>query len=152
MGFNLSRPAREIHAEVDVVVDDETCRIMGVFTPLPTNAAIDGFIRTLRTLEAQFQASPEFELYGTIQELAQQVFVGWVNPEAREDLWVVSDGARVDCTPELLASFLATPGVALAICQQYVNVIANKGAAMGNSERSPASTSPPAAEQPNPTS
>ena len=152
MGFNLSRPAREIHAEVEVVIDDEPCRIMGVFTPLATNAAIDGFIRTLRTLEAQFEASPEFGLYKTIEDLASQVFVGWVNPHHRDDLWVVSDGHRVDCTPELRTAFLATPGVALAICQQYVNVIANKGAAMGNSERSPVSTSPPTAEPPNPTS
>lgn len=148
MGFNLSRPAKKIHAEVEAVVDGETCRIMGVFKPLATNAEIDRFIRTLRTLELEYDASPEFALMGTIETLAREVFVGWVNPPQREDLWVVSDGAPVDCTSEALAMFLSIPGVAMAICQQYVNATSEKGPALGNSEPSPVSGAPPAADQP----
>jgi hypothetical protein len=148
MGFNLSRPAKKIHAEVEVVIDDETCRIMGVFTPLATNAAIDRFIRTLRTLEEQFEASPEFGLMGTIESMAREVFSGWVNPPQREDLWVVSGEAPVDCSPEALAAFLSIPGVAMAICQQYVDATSEKSPALGNSEPSPVSGAPPAADKP----
>jgi hypothetical protein len=152
MAFDLSRPATLIHQEFAVAVEDEEWRIMGVFKRLPTNKATDEFIRSLRTLQDQFEADSSFGLFSRVQEMASSVFHGWVNPAGREDLWVTSGGVAVESTDENRAHFLSVPGVALAVCQEYASAIGSRKAALGNSEPSPASGSPPIESQPSPTS
>lgn len=151
MGFNLDRQPKKIHAEINLVIGEEECKIMAAFRPLPTNKDVDEFIKSLRTLQDRFEANPEFELLSAVQDLAAKVFAGWVNPGGREDLWVTSNGAAVECNPSDLARFLAIPGASLQICQEYVSTIVSGKAALGNSGPLPVSGAPPDAVAPNPT-
>lgn len=152
MGFNLDRQPKNIHSEIKFIFDDEEFSLMAVFKPLPTGREVDHFIRTLRTLQDKFEADPDCELMNTLKELAEKVFVGWVNPPGREDLWMTSaDGSVLDCNPVDLQRFLEKISISMQICQQYVSIVVSGGAALGNSKPSPASGAPPDAVAPNPT-
>lgn len=140
MGFNLDRAPREIHHEIQpgvLVIGDQDCPIMAVFRTIPTNRELDDFIVGFRTLGKKFDENPDKRVMEDIQAAAARVFVGWVNPEGREDLWVRKAGQPVEATPETVEQFLECTGVASVICREFVEAMSLTGsAAVGNSKPS----------------
>jgi len=153
MAFYLDKPADLIHIEVSFSLGDEQCRIIGVFNPLPTNKEMDAFIKKVRGIQRDFEANEDYELLQNLKESAESVFVRWVNPEGRPDLWVTNkDGQPLECTDKWREEFLARRGVPSALCEGFIASINSKAASLGNSGRSPASGPPPTESQPSPTS
>jgi|694.fasta_scaffold07757_22 hypothetical protein len=133
MAFNLDRSAREIHHEIHA----EDLSIMAVFQLPDDIDEIDDFIVGIRTLAKRFEENEEGRIMGEMRTAANRVFTGWVNPEGREDLWVVNGaGEPVECTPENRAKFLSRHGVASAICNAFISALGDGEASTGNSKPS----------------
>lgn len=140
--FDLETKPKAFHYEVgkgELIIGEHDLTFMAVFKPPEKDTVFDDYAVALRTLDQRFSDDPECRPFREFYDMATQVFIGWVNPEDREDLWITSGGKPVESTAENVRKFLQISGMSMGICKVFL--AAYPKASMGNSERSPESGS-----------
>ena len=133
MAFRIDQTAERVHAEINLQSNGQPVSIMAVFRAYDDADDVDGIINDIRRIDQTLQQDPDAGMLAELRLIAQEIFLGWENPENREDLWVTGDNGQLPASPENIERFLKFPGIAFGVCAAFMNMHLSREAALGNS-------------------
>jgi hypothetical protein len=117
MEFNLFEKPKSFHCEVSGETEGARFHILAEFKAFGSDEEIEDVMARIEELQTDGGSSREITT--TIYEIADELFIGWVNPVDQPHLQMRSGGELVECTDEYRTLFLKRPGVSFQIMMAY---------------------------------